>query len=377
MLPPEFTPHVPLEAIAYQRAHYVVGLIGLAWSLFGLWAFVMTGCAARLRDKISPSSPDAPPRFVPLLIYFAAFVLCLTLWMLPVSLARFAIEHHFGFGRQSLPLFLLDILKSRLFDLLIVPVLWLGYHLIAKTGGHWWRWMTAILVPLLLFQFILSPLIVAPAFHRYTPLPDGEMRHKILALAAKSGITGGRVFVEDTSRKTRHVNAYVVGVGASARIVLNDTALQTLPEDQLLAMMAHEMGHYVEGHQWIQFGSSIVGAGLFLFALSRLLPFLLRTRGAKWRMTSVFDLAALPLLQALIAVFLLIQSPVENAESRFLEHRADQFALRLTGLREPMARLFVGFAERDYTDPDPPRVFHWLWGSHPTLNERIHFALGR
>lgn len=376
-IPPEFVPKVPPQAIAYQRAHTLNGLCSLLWNLLGLFLFVTCGGAAKLRDRfaVTRNSTDKPPRMLPLLIYFAAFVLLLTVWRLPFSLVRYGIELHFGFARQSLPAFLLDIAKGKIFDLVMVPVLWLGYRFVAKVGASWWRGMSLALVPLLLFQSVLSPVLVAPLFHTYTPLETGKTRTQLLDLAAKAGITDGRIFVENTSIRTKHVNAYVVGVGPSTRIVLNDTALQTLPDDQLYAMMAHEMGHYVEGHLWVNFASSVLGATAFLFAISRLLPFLIARYGKNWRINGLFDLAGLPLLFALIAVFMLIQSPIENFESRVMERRADSFALRLTKEREPMARLFVGFAERDYSDPDPPILLHLFFGSHPTLNERIRFSL--
>jgi len=376
-IPPEFVPKIPPQAIAYQRAHTLNGLCSLIWNLLGLFLFVICGGAAKLRDKfaMTRNSTDKPPRILPLLIYFTVFVLLLTVWRLPFNLVRYGIELHFGFARQSLPAFLMDILKGKIFDLIMVPVLWLGYRFVAKVGASWWRGMSLALVPLLLFQFVLSPILVAPLFHTYTPLETGKTRTRLLDLAAKAGITDGRIFVENTSIRTKHVNAYVVGVGPSTRIVLNDTALQTLPEDQLYAMMAHEMGHYVEGHLWVQFVSSVIGATAFLFIVARLMPFLIARYGEKWRIKGLFDLAALPLLSALIAVFMLIQSPVENFESRTMERRADRFALRVTKEREPMARLFVGFAERDYSDPDPPTLLHLFFGSHPTLNERIRFSL--
>ncbi len=182
--------------------------------------------------------------------------------------------------------------------------------------------------------------------------------------------------MEDTSRRTRHVNAYVTGLGPSTRIVLNDTALQTLPPDQgLLAMMGHEMGHYVEGHIWVGFATGALGAGVFFWLLSRLLPWAAHRGGGRWRLHGPGDLATLPLVLLLASLFLLAQAPVASGISRALERRADAFGLRVTGRNEATARLMVGFAERDFSDPDPPFLFHLWFGSHPTLSERIAFAL--
>jgi Zn-dependent protease with chaperone function len=221
---------------------------------------------------------------------------------------------------------------------------------------------------------VLQPILIAPLYNLYTPLAPGPLREKILALAATSGITGGRVFVEDTSRRSSHVNAYVVGLGPSTRIVLNDTALEKLPEDQLLAMLGHEMGHYVEGHIWIGFCSGAAGAGLLLALMAWILPRAAQRRGPSWGLRGLRDIAALPLIMLVLYLLQLAQDPAANAISRALEHRADAFGLRVTHLNDAMARLFVGFAERDFSDPDPPLLLHLWFGTHPTLKERIQFA---
>jgi Zn-dependent protease with chaperone function len=133
------------------------------------------------------------------------------------------------------------------------------------------------------------------------------------------------------------------------------------------------MGHFVEGHIWVHLASSVIGAGFFLWLASRLFPWLMqRNRG---RISGMTDLAALPLFLLTVSLFLLAQAPVASLESRILERRADAFGLRVTGLSEATARLHVGFAERDYTDPDPPILLHLWFGTHPTVRERIAFAL--
>ena len=183
------------------------------------------------------------------------------------------------------------------------------------------------------------------------------------------------MFVEDTSRRTSHVNAYVTGIGPSTRIVLNDTALQRLPEDQILAVVGHEMGHYAENHVLVGVGVGAVGSGLLFALLAFVLPRIVRKHGATARIRGLNDLAALPLVMLTIYAINLSTAPIRSAISRELEHRADVFGLRITGLNEATARLMVGFAERDLADPDPPRLLHLWFGTHPTLKERIYFAL--
>lgn len=376
-----FEPKVPPRAIAYQRSHRVLSLSGLGWHLLGLGLLLRSGLSARLREAVyralrrSPPDPPAPPPFRAVALFFAAYLLFLTLWGLPFGLAEFLIERRFGFSTQTFPRLLSDTILGYLFGLILIPVVWGGYRLYARCPKRWWLWLWALLTPLIFVQIVLQPVLIAPAYNTFTPLAPGSTRDRILALAQRSGITGARVFVTDTSSRTRHVNAYVTGLGPTTRIVLNDTALKSLPEDQLLAMMGHEMGHYVEGHIWVQFFGNVFGAGAFLWLVSCLLPWIAGRWGRRWGLREVSDLAALPLVMLVLSLFMVLQAPIAAAESRALERRADAFGLRITGLSVPMARLFVGFAERDYTDPDPPPLLQFWFGTHPPLRERIAFAL--
>lgn len=374
-----YTPHVPARAIAYQREARILGLFGLFWHLLGLWLLLRTGLSVRFRDmawgrRAQTDGRTSPPPVAVLLRYYALFVVTMGLWVLPISLLRFRLEHAYGFSNQGIGAFFRDVALNRGIDFAEFPLLWGVYRLMARSPGRWWLWMWAATAPLLFFIIVIQPVAIAPLFNRYTPLAPGPLRDKILALAAKSGITGGRVFVENTSVRTEHVNAYVTGLGPSTRIVLNDTALRLLPEDQILAMVGHEMGHYVEGHIWWGFAIGALGAGAFLWPVSVLLPLLEERRRKSWRTIGVLDLAAMPAIFLAVSLFLLLQSPVESAISRVMEHRADAFGLRVTGLDDATARLMVGFAERDYSDPDPPRWLQFWFGTHPTLKERIAFA---
>ncbi len=376
-----FTPHVPARAIVYQRADYILLLVRIGWRLFGLWLLLrfrlltaFVEAAYRKLNRTPPIGPALPP-FIVIAATYLAFTFLLICWSLPFGLAGFALEHHYGFSSQTLAGYFKDLITSVLFDLPEIPILWIGYWLYSKSPARWWLWLWAAIVPLMLGAIVLDPIVRGPAFNHFSALPQGPLRDKILAFAGGAGISGASVFVEDTSRRTRHVNAYVNGLGPTTQIVIDDTALKTLPEDQLLAMVGHEMGHYVEGHIWYGFASGALGAFLFCWIASRLLPWGTLKYGRAWGFRGLNDPAALPFIWLVLTVFILVQEPIANFESRYMEHRADAFGLRTTHLTEATARLMVGFAERDYTDPDPPVLIQFWFGTHPTLKERIAFAL--
>jgi len=376
-----YMPHIPPRAIAYTRTQRALGLTGMAWNLVGLWVFVRSGASVRLRDGVYrlvrlPVPEDGPPAFRALLVFYGLYTLILMLWNMPFGLAELATEWKYGFSHESLGMYLGDAAKNWGIGLLVAPLLCGLAWLVMRSPRRWWLWMWGLTLPLLIGVLILQPIVIAPLFNEYKPLSVGPLRTKILALAARAGVPNADVFVEDTSRRSAHVNAYVTGVGPAARIVLNDTAIMMLPEDQLLAMLGHEMGHYVEKHVWYGLLSGAIGSGAFFYLAFRGWPLLdRRTRQSKTGLRGPLDLATLPLLFLYLNIALLIQDPIANAESRYMEHRADAFGLRVTGLDTATARLMVGFAERDFSDPDPPALLHFWFGSHPTLSERIAFAL--
>lgn len=386
LLPPRdpYTPRVPERAILYQRSAYALGLAGIGWHILGLWLLLRSGASARLRNgvyrligrgrsAVHPVCGKAPP-FRAVLLYGGVYLGFMRCWALPIGLTDLMLERHFGFGHESVGAFLQDDARGLLFDAVLVPLVWGIYTLRARFTRRWWLIVWALLLPLLCLQSVVEPVVVAPLYNHFTPLPPGPLRDEMLALAVRAGITNARVFVADTSRRTTHVNAYVTGIGPSTRIVIEDTALHTLPDDQLRAMLGHEMGHYIEGHIWITLLSGGLGAGALLWLLAQLLPRLAYRVRRRYGLHGAWDLAALPLLSLTLYLLIQAQLPLANALSRYLEHRADRFGLQTTELNDATARLFVGFAERDFSDPNPPLLLHLWWGTHPTLAERIAYA---
>jgi Zn-dependent protease with chaperone function len=224
-------------------------------------------------------------------------------------------------------------------------------------------------------MIVLRPLVVAPAYNRFTPMRDQQLRQRLEALAEKAGVRGARVYQVDISRRTTKLNAYVTGIGPSKRIVIWDTTLKALSHDEIAAIMAHELGHYVLGHIWWKLGESIFGAFALLWLLGLLYPWAIERWGRRYGVKSVLDVAGLPVFSVVLYVLMLLQTPVERALSRMHERAADRYGLELNGDGPAMARAYVVFVRRDFTDPDPPLFIHWWFGSHPTLRERVEEAV--
>jgi Zn-dependent protease with chaperone function len=221
---------------------------------------------------------------------------------------------------------------------------------------------------------LIEPVWIDPLFNKFGPMKNKSLERSILAEAERAGIEGSRVFEVDKSVDTKAVNAYVKGVFATKRIVLWDTLIAKLDEDELLFVMGHEMGHYVLGHvvRSILLSTVVTLAGLFL--MDWLGRRLVTRYSGRLGFNQLADIASLPLLMMLLEVVFLVLSPVALAYSRYQEHEADRFALDLTRTNRAGAMSFVKLQEENLSNPRPGPLFKLVRSSHPSIGERIDFC---
>jgi Zn-dependent protease with chaperone function len=205
-------------------------------------------------------------------------------------------------------------------------------------------------------------------------MKDTSLEGRILKLAQRAGIEGGRVFQVDKSVDTKMVNAYVNGLGATKRIVLWDTLLAKLEPDEVLAVMAHEMGHYVLNHVLLSIPVFFLGILVTLYAVHRTAPPLLRRFGAHAHVTALREVPSLPLVLVLVQIYGFLLAPFGYAFSRHLEHEADRFALEITRDNHAMANAFAKLQSSNLSNPRPAAWLVWLRSTHPSLGDRIDFA---
>lgn len=359
------------EITRYNRIRYTLSFAAVGWNLLGLGLAVMLGIGANLRRAIESRTHR---RFWQAAFFYAVFSLGLLLWNLPPALTSHLIERSYGFSTRGPLLWLADLGRNYLFGLVNILAVWLGYWLLERSPKHWWLWLALASIPWNLATTVLWPVLVAPAYNRFEPLRNAELRDRLLNLAERAGIRGAKVYQVDISRRTTRLNAYVAGLGPTKRIVLWDTTLKALSEDEIVAIMGHEIGHYVLGHVWWRFAAGVAGAFILLWILSKLLLWSVSRLGQRVGIRAIHDLAGLPLVMLLFSMLLFLQTPLESALSRYQERQADRFGLELTGLNEATARAYITFVERDYADPDPPAfIVFWLY-THPPIRERIAFA---
>lgn len=226
-----------------------------------------------------------------------------------------------------------------------------------------------VLGVLVLAGSFVYPVLVEPLFNSFSSLPDGELRTQVFELADREGVPIDDVLVADASRRTTTLNAYVSGFGGTRRVVLYDNLVDDVPQRQALSVVAHELAH--AKHDDVLVGSLLGVAGT-VFAVG-LLGLVVGAVGSR-RGVSMRDPAAVPLVLALLAIATLLSSPIQNTISRQVEVRADVVALETTEDPEALIAVQRELALRALSDPTPPALSHFWFGSHPTTLTRIAIA---
>ena len=305
----------------------------------------------------------------------AGVSLALVVAGLPLALWRHERAVDFGLSTQSLGPWLGDVAKSAGIGAVFAAlggalVIWL----IRRFPMRWWMPSAGVVVAFAVLTLYLSPVVIDPLFNRFEPLPKGELRSDVLRLADRAGVDVGEVYRVDASRRTTAVNAYVGGLGHTKRVVLYDNLIEDFPPDQVRSVVAHELGHVVNsdvpnGILWI---AIVAPAGMLLVQR-------LAERFAGERDLGDANGRAIPAIALAVALVSFALTCAGNALSRPVEARADAFALETT--RDPKAFIDLerGLTLRNLGDPDPPKVLHELFGTHPTTRERLGYgeAFGR
>jgi Zn-dependent protease with chaperone function len=370
---PRFVVHVTPEMLRHQRILDTMYFVGIGYEILLLVFILRSGLSARLRDLAEKA---VRWRFVRSMLYYALFTLVATVGQLPILIYRgFVVPHEFNLTHQTFAAWLGDLAKGVAVDL-VVGALIAGLVLLAlRRFRRWWIVLWAGSLPLVILGVVATPLIIDPLFNDFRPLRDVRLKNDLIVEASRAGIDAARVYQVDKSKQTTTMNAYVTGLGPSKRIVLWDTLLQKLDHDEILAVMGHEMGHYVLHHIWqgMAFAALVTFVG---FALAQwLYERGLARWGGRWQVQGKDDPAAMPWLLTVAAVLSFLFSPIYSGYSRHIEHQADQFALELTHLNEAAATSEVKFAEDSKVDPQPNRFIEFWRYSHPAAQRRIDFAL--
>jgi STE24 endopeptidase len=347
---------------------FVHGLYNLAETLAVLWFQCLPWLWAKL------------PEHIPLLarhgeiVHTVAFVITLslisTVMGLPWSLySTFVIEEKHGFNKQTLQLFFTDIVKTLLLGAVMLPPIIAGITWILLHSGPW--------MPLQLwaFTFVLSvffmtiyPTVIAPLFNKFDPLPEGSLRAKIEELAGSLKFPLKKLFTMDGSKRSAHSNAYFTGIWEK-RIVLFDSLIQQCSEAQVVAVLAHELGHWKLRHLSINFimGSLIMLCNFLLLAAIRTAPGLYEAFGFKQDKPA---LIALLLFSFLVSPMDEVIGFLTNLVSRAFEYQADNFAVKL-GKGQDLRDALLKLEETNKASLNFDPLYSVYHHSHPHISDRL------
>jgi STE24 endopeptidase len=288
--------------------------------------------------------------------------------------AQFRLEERFGFNTTTQKTWWLDRLKGLLLAVALgYPLLVLVLKLVEWTGPWWWLWAWGALLGFQMLMMVLAPVLILPLFNKFTPLPQGSLRERLLKLAEQTRFRARSIQVMDGSKRSRHSNAFFTGFGRFRKIVLFDTLIQQLAEPELAAVLAHEIGHFKKKHIPKTLVVSALGslAGLYLVSLLAKQDWFYR--GFGFEPGSIVP--ALLLFGLLSGVVTFWFSPLAHWWSRRYEYQADAFAAEVMSEPSSLVGALRKLNEKNLSNLTPHPLYSGFYYSHPTLLEREQ-ALG-
>ncbi len=368
----ELTPVQRAKSDAYFEGGYwlilwdLLVVLGVAWLLLG------TRLSARMRNFAERTTRW---RWLQTAIYAVQYIVLTSLLTLPWSLYEgYFREHKYGLSNMDLGAWFGEQAKGLLVGLILgALVLVIIYAVIRKATRTWWLWGAGVAITFLIFVATIAPVYIMPLFNTYQSLPDSPLKSEILSMARANGIPASDVYWFDASRQSKRISANVSGMFGTTRISLNDNLLHRSSPEEIKAVLGHEMGHYVLNHVYkgIAFFAIIIVIG---FAFVRWgFSWAEQRWGARWDMRGVGDVAGLPLIAALFAIFMFVMTPVNNTITRSMEAEADAFGLNAARQPDGFAQAAVQLSEYRKMHPGPVEEF--VFFDHPSGWQRIHRAM--
>jgi STE24 endopeptidase len=353
---------------AYTAARGRLGLVRGALSAIALGGFLFAGGLGWYDAWVASFTGSFVGSGV---VFVAGLALVNTLLAIPFQLySDFRLEARYGFNRQTLGLWWSDWLKSTALSLLLLVALSAGAFALVSAAPHsWWVWVSALITAVSLLLNVLSPTLIEPLFYRMEPLEAAGLRDGIRSMTERAGVHVGRVLKVDASRRSSHSNAYFTGLGRQKRVVLFDTLLAQMSEPQILAVLAHELGHWKKQHVLVRMlvleVLLVLGAYLvFRVAPSARLPELVGLTAASFP-------ARLVVLAVAASLLLFPLTPLFSAWSRHDEREADAFAVDLHGAPLDLAAALAKLGTENLSNLHPHPLYAAFYYSHPPLAERI------
>lgn len=370
---PVVLPRPSEKAVQFYKSGIVLWLFHEAWGLLVPAVILLTGFSARMRTLAAWIG-----RYWIFTIALYAVFFSGTMFLIDLPLnyySQYVRAHDYGLSEQTLGKWVSDSFTGLAIEMVVgALILWVPYLLLKKSPKRWWLYTGLLSYVFFALTFFVKPIVIDPLFNDFGPMQDKALEQKILALADRAGIEGGDVYEVNKSEDTKTYNAYVTGIFQSSRIVLWDTTIKGLSEDELLFVMAHEMGHYVLGHAYsaILFMGTLMLAGFYM--IHRVSRWIIERYKSRLGFDQLSDVASYPLVMFLLSAMMLVLDPIGNTYSRYHEHEADRFGLELTQNNHAAASAFAKLFAENLGYPNPHLLVKLWRATHPPTGERVAFC---
>jgi STE24 endopeptidase len=371
-IPAGFEGYIDLDVLKKTHAYTIEhNSLSLKESLFSgvLLIVFLYGGILKIYNSWIVSLP------VPFVLQGTVFFLLLsyakTLLSLPFSLySTFRIENRYGFNTMTMKLWITDFFKSILVStVLMTVVITCGLWIVHKSPEYWWLHVWFFFFIFSIFMMYISPYVIEPLFNKFTPLEGSGLENRIKTMMERTGIRISRVFRIDASKRSRHTNAYFTGVGKVKRIVLYDTLLEKMDEDEVLAVLAHEAGHWKKRHVLKMIAVFETLSLIGTFASFRVLQTGVLAEIFGLQGDSFF--AQLVILGFVFSIVSFPFTPVFSAFSRRHEREADRFAVELAPKPESLATSLIKLSKDNLSNLHPHPLYAAIYYSHPPVVERV------
>src|ERR1035438_6284875 len=357
------------ESRRYNRIKRWLGVADFAIGLGLLIVLLATGWTGTLRDLAERGASQNYSFAV--FLYVVMLLLISKVLGTPLEYYGFRIEHRYNLSNQTLPSWLWDECKSFLIGLVMATiVVELLYMLMRQTPQHWWviAWIVFLGLFVLLAQ--LAPVVLFPIFYKFEPLQNEELKRRLIVLSERAGTRVRGVYKWHLSEKSKKANAALTGLGATRRIILADTLLDHYSDDEIEAVLAHELGHHLHRHI---LKSIFVQAGITLFGFWAA-NWVLHYAVDQHMFEELSDFANMPLLALVSVALSLVLMPALNAYSRFNERQADRYAFESISSVDPFITSMNKLAEQNLAERTPSKWVEWFFHSHPAISRRLAAA---
>ena len=367
---------LPADSPEVRRYNRIQRWLSLTDSVIGfalLVVLLVTGWTGKLRDWSYLGAHQY--YFFAVFLYVLMFSLIAKALNAPFDFIGFRLEHQYHLSNQKLRSWLWDETKGWLVSLVLGTIMVeLIYGIIRIAPQRWWIIAWAVFMGLFLLMAQLAPVVLMPIFYKFEPLANDSLRDRLTRLGERAGTRVRGVYEWKLSEKSNKANAALTGLGSTRRIILSDTLLQHYSDDEIEAILAHELGHHVHKHILKSIFTQVAITFFAFWLINFALRFVIARNWFPVLDPRLYDFANLPLIVLVATVLGFLLMPALNAISRHHERQADRYAWENTPTIEPFITSMQKLADQNLAERQPNKVIEALFHSHPSIGKRIAAA---